>query len=162
MVEEDLKGEALKRLRAVSFPADGSLVVIDEIRTVRLFRDSPGIEGRKVDAIPDGPERRALEAILATALAGRETVRYPWSSAADNGREGVRVGWVSRPATWGWTVAAIASETVKAEDGGGDSGMIWHFGLPALLLVLALLAVGMVALPPREAEGAPLDPSDAA
>lgn len=151
MVEEDLKVDALKRLRSVSFPVDGSLVVIDEAGIVRLFRDAPGIEGLPLEAIADGPERRALEAIRGAAAAGHDSARYQWT-AASTGRAEARVAWVARAATWGWTVAAVsAAPPVVAADGDGLAArQWWRFGLPAALLLLTLAATMAAAAPPGD------------
>ncbi len=151
MVEEDLKADALKRLRSVSFAGDGSLVVVDEAGIVRLFRDAPGIEGQPVDGLPDGPERRALDAILAAPASGRDEARFDWT-AASSGRPVARVAWVARAPTWGWTVAAVSAPLPAAptEDADG-SGMWWRLGLPALLLVLSLgMAVTVLLSPPED------------
>lgn len=151
MVEEDLKADALKRLRSVSFPVDGSLVVIDDAGIVRLFGDAPEVEGQPVEAIADGPERRALDAIRGAVAGGLDTARYEWS-AASTGRAEARVAWVARPATWGWTVAAVSAAPAAeaaTEDGGGPWG---RFVLPALLLVMALAAAVWAVLPEDDAE----------
>ena len=138
MVEEDLKAEALRRLRSVSFATEGSLVVIDEAGIVRLFHDSPEVEGHAVDTLPDGPERRALEAIRAAPADGREDARFDWA-AASTGRTVPRVAWVARSPTWGWTLAAVASapQPSSAEDG-SSPGPWWHLAIPGLLLLLSL------------------------
>lgn len=151
MVEEDLKVEALKRLRSVSFPVGGSLAVVDGNGVVRLFPDAPAVEGRRVEDVPDGPERRALEALRAAAAQGHGNARYQWASPA-TGRLGHRQAWVSHPGTWGWTVAAVADAT---EPHGTEGGEQWarltlRFVLPALALVLALGGIVIVALPKAE------------
>lgn len=161
MVEEDLKVDALKRLRAVSFPVDGSLVVIDENQVVRLFHDSPGIEGRKVDSLPEGPERHAVDALLSAATAGNDTARYAWSSPT-TGRQEIRVAWVSRSTTWGWTVAAVSAAPPAAPGGGDGVHLLWRYGLPGMLLVLALAAAVVAFLPEQdEAADDTLDQRDA-
>lgn len=148
MVEEDLKAEAVKRLRAITFPRDGGLVVIDGDGVVRLFRDSAGVEGKALANIADGPERRALEAIRAAAAEGRGAARFDWSSAA-TGRTERRIAWVAPSGIWGWTVAAVAAppegiETVEADS---PLTLLWRFGVPALALLLALGGCAAVALP---------------
>lgn len=153
MVEEDLKAEALKRLRSVSFPQDGSLAVIDTDGVVRLFHDAPAVEGRRIDDIPDGPERRALEALRDAGAQGNGAARYDWASAS-TGRPAHRQAWVSRPGTWGWTVAAVAAATEPDGDSGGDdwARLILRFGLPALALMAALGCIVFIALPKAEAD----------
>lgn len=150
MVEEDLKAEALRRLRSVSFATEGSLVVIDEAGIVRLFRDSPEAEGRAVDTLPDGPERRALEAIRAAPGNGREDARFDWA-AASTGRTVPRAAWVARSPTWGWTLAAVATapQSVAREDG-PLGGAWWHLAIPAALLLLSLAAAAAVLLSEEE------------
>lgn len=150
MVEEDLKTEALRRLRSVSFATEGSLVVIDEAGIVRLFRDSPEAEGRAVDTLPDGPERRALEAIRAAVGDGREDARFDWA-AASTGRTVPRVAWVARSPIWGWTLAAVATapQSVAREDG-PLGGPWWHLAIPAVLLLLSLAVAAAVLLSEEE------------
>lgn len=154
MVEEDLKADALKRLRAVSFAGDGSLVVVDNNHVVRLFRDAPGIEGQAVESLPEGPERRAVEALMSAVRGGNDTARYAWSSAS-TGREETRLAWVSRPATWGWIVAAVSTAPAEslAMDNDEDVYLLWHYGLPGVFLVLALFAAAAIVLR-QEDEGA--------
>lgn len=137
MVEEDLKADALKRLRSVSFAAEGSLVVIDDAGIVRLFRDAPAVEGRAVDGLPEGPERQALEAIRAAPAEGREDARFDWAEAS-NGRTVGRVAWVARSPTWGWTVAAVAAAPPASPDDVAAPAPWWRLSVPALLLVLSL------------------------
>lgn len=154
MVEEDLQADAIKRLRSVSFPVDGSLVVIDGDDVVRLFHDAPAVEGRTIDSIPDGPERRALEALRAAAAQGHGAARYDWT-APDTGRPEHRQAWVSHPGTWGWTVAAVAAATeADGDNGGGDdwARLFLRFGLPAVALVAALAGIVIVSLPRAEAD----------
>lgn len=149
MVEEDLKVEALRRLRSVSFATEGSLVVIDEAGVVRLFRDSPEAEGHAVDALPDGPERRALEAIRAAPGDGREDARFDWA-AASTGRTVPRTAWVARSPIWGWTLAAVttAPQTVAGKD--ASAAAWWHMAIPAALLLLSLAAAAIVLLSEEE------------
>lgn len=151
MVEEDLKAEAVKRLRAVTFPGDGGLVVIDADGVVRLFRDSAGVEGKALAAIAEGPERRALEAISAAAADGRGAARFDWPSAA-TGRTERRVASVSPAGTWGWTVAAVATppEGAEAVEAATPLAMLWRFGIPALALLVALGGSVAVAMPRGE------------
>lgn len=147
MVEEDLQADALKRLRSVNFPGNGSLVVIDGNGVVRLFRDSPAVEGQKVESIADGPEAKALHAIRAAVTDGHGEVHYLWASTS-TGRTERRVGWAARADTWGWTVAAMAAaspETSPDADHGGVP-LTLRFALPALALVLSAAAAAVLLL----------------
>lgn len=155
MVEEDLKAEALKRLRSVSFAVNGSLAVIDGDGVVRLFPDAPAVEGRRIEDIPESPERRALEALRNAVAQGHGAARYQWASSA-TGRPQSRQAWVAPPGTWGWTVAAVATAAEVDGDGGDDewTHLILRFGLPALALVAALGAIVIITLPKPESDGA--------
>lgn len=149
LVEEGLKRDALERLRAIRLTHGGRLVVLDETGMVRLFPDLPTLEGTKVDNLPDGPEAAVLAAIWNAGRGGTGAARFKMADAR-TGRARDGFAWAQREPTFNWVVAAMATadELDPATPAASDWLWLGRYGLPAALLLTALVWV-VAALPGR-------------
>ena len=106
-VEEGLKADVLERLRAVRLTRGGRLVVLDQDGIIRLFPDSPTLEGSAVASLGDAPEAEALKTIWRTGKSDAGATRFVMA-INDTGRPQTWLAWAQTEPTFNWVVAAVA------------------------------------------------------
>ncbi|MBR9973589.1 cache domain-containing protein [Magnetospirillum sulfuroxidans] len=150
-VEDGLKADALERLRAVRLTRGGRLVVLDQDGVIRLFPDSPTLEGTKISNLANAPETEALQAIWQAGKQGAGATRFAMA-LNDTGRPQTWLAWAQTEPTFNWVVAAMAEAGEPAADlNKGSWGTGWRFILPiAILLVVTLWAITLLILRGRQ------------
>lgn len=149
-VEDGLKVDALERLRAVRLTRGGRLVVLDQDGIIRLFPDSPTLEGRAVATLGDGPETEALKAIWQAGKSDGDTTRFAMA-INDTGRPQTWLAWAQPEPTFNWVVAAMAPVDAPAPDlNAGFWSARGRFIFPIILLIVVTIWAFSLLLRGRE------------
>lgn len=149
-VEEDLQAEALARIRALRFGADGYIAVLDREGTPLVSPSRPDSENRPLHTLP-AEEQEVIRAIMRKASAGGGLLRYDWINLR-TGKIEPKLAFVHSIPAWNWVLvsgihmgeieASLARQRANLEQELQQTLLVSSLVL-ALALLLALVYSGL-------------------